>query len=239
MLIKSSIITFTLQSTSAGPYRRDRHLRGWVRKAMATGYLPLLVLRLKFRAFCASGETRRQIRHHPAVADFIEYMEHTYIGERALFPPATWCVGGQTTAATMRWRVRSLITVISVVVIFLWDLLQYVNEMLLGYCAMCPARILKESVVSSGFHHRWNVRVARRHPSIWVFIRMLKDEQRLVETLCAQAERGERPPTQRLKWRRLGERLRLIRRRYRRGQGQGRVLDQYWRAVQHCIHNFL
>ena len=94
MLIKSSIITFTLQSTSAGPYRRDRHLRGWVRKAMATGYLPLLVLRHKFRAFCASGETSRQIRHHPAVADFIEYMEHTYIGERALFPAATWCVYG-------------------------------------------------------------------------------------------------------------------------------------------------
>ena len=76
----------------------------------------------------------------------------------------------------------------------------------------------------------------RRHPSIWVFIRRLKDEQRLVETQCGMSERGERAPQQRRKWRRQEERLRRLRRQNRNNQ---RTLDQYWDAVQYLMVNFI
>ena len=72
---------------------------------------------------------------------------------------------------------------------------------------MCVTFTLLYKSMISGFHHRWNSRVDRRHPSIWVFIRCLKDEQRVVETTCAIAERGSPAPPQRRKWRVLEERF--------------------------------
>ncbi|KAK5870506.1 hypothetical protein PBY51_003448 [Eleginops maclovinus] len=68
-----------------------------------------------------------------------------------------------------------------------------------------------------------------RHPSLWFFIRRLKDEQRLVEAQCGIAERGDPAPTQRRKWRRMEERLQWLWRQYRRG---ARTLEEYWAAVQ-------
>ena len=62
-----------------------------------------------------------------------------------------------------------------------------------------------------------------------------KDEQRLLETVTGMAERGERPPAVRRKWRTLDERIKRLKRQYRRDE---RTLEQFWEAVQHVIVNF-
>ena len=78
----------------AGPYMRDDALQQWIRKVMATGHLPLALLKLNFRRFVsdANPESRRLRQRYPALVDFVQYMERTYVGGRALFPPRLWCV---------------------------------------------------------------------------------------------------------------------------------------------------
>ena len=61
---------------------------------MATGHLPVALLRLNFRAFVQTRESRRLVRRYPPLADFIQYMEDVYVGEQALFPREQWCVFG-------------------------------------------------------------------------------------------------------------------------------------------------
>ena len=85
----------TSLSTFAGPYRGDGRLKLWLRKAMATGYLPPNHLRRAFRTFCTSRDSRQLLRRYPALQDFIDYMEATYVGEQALFPIRAWCVFGR------------------------------------------------------------------------------------------------------------------------------------------------
>ena len=89
-----SKLTYT-SSTFAAPYRQDRLLKEWVRKAMATGHLPVALLRHNFRAFVVRRQTRRLRRRYPTLGDFIQYMEDVYVGEQALFPPPQWCVYGR------------------------------------------------------------------------------------------------------------------------------------------------
>ncbi|KAK5854116.1 hypothetical protein PBY51_015213 [Eleginops maclovinus] len=159
---------------------------------MAVGFLPLALMRQNFRIMITSRHTTRLLRAHPALDDFIQYIEQTYVGDNALFPPAVWNVFGRGSDNRTNNRVEA-------------------------------------------FHHRWNTGVERRHPSLWVFIRRLKDEQRRLETQCGIAERGDPAPQQRRKWRRLDERLQRLRRQYRRGV---RTLDAYWEAVQYCMVQF-
>ena len=59
---------------------------------MAVGYLPALVLKMNFRAFCLERETRQLERQYPRLSEFITYMEDTYVGEHAPFQPAVWSV---------------------------------------------------------------------------------------------------------------------------------------------------
>ncbi|KAL8585512.1 hypothetical protein ACOMHN_051397 [Nucella lapillus] len=40
-----------------------------------------------------------------------------------------------------------------------------------------------------------------RHPSLWSFLRVLKDRQAVAEQQLAAARRGQAPPTRRRKWR--------------------------------------
>ena len=56
--------------------------------------------------------------------------------------------------------------------------------------------------------------VQRRHPSQWIFLRHLKDEQRLVESTTAAAERGEPRPRPKKKWRDLEDRIVRLKREY-------------------------
>ena len=62
---------------------------------MATGYLPVLLLKQNFRAFAMERATRQLTRQYPQIVDFIQYMEDTYVGEQALFQPLVWSVYGR------------------------------------------------------------------------------------------------------------------------------------------------
>ena len=86
------------------------------------------------------------------------------------------------------------------------------------------------------FHRRWNQKLERRRPSLWVFIRMLKDEQRLVGVTTRAAERGEARPPQRKKWRDMEESIGRLKREYSQGE---RTVEEYWNAVLHSVHNFV
>ena len=62
------------------------------------GFLPLAAVHQNFTLMATSRETRQLVRVHPGLDDFIQYMEHTYVGANALFPPAVWNVYGRRSA---------------------------------------------------------------------------------------------------------------------------------------------
>ena len=62
---------------------------------MAVGFLPVLLLQHNFRVFVGCRESRRLIRLHPGLAEFVQYLEDTYISENALFGRDVWCVYGR------------------------------------------------------------------------------------------------------------------------------------------------
>ena len=74
-----------------------------------------------------------------------------------------------------------------------------------------------------------------RHPSIWTFIRKLKDEQAVHETKVQNMLDGGRPSIRRLKWRRLEERIVNLRQQFQNGQ---RNIDEYWTAIKNVIVEF-
>jgi hypothetical protein len=85
---------------------------------------------------------------------------------------------------------------------------------------------------STGYHNCWNQRVGFRHPSLWTFIRHMKDAQAELEASFDAIANCASPPTSRLKWRRMEARINQLKRQYNRGQ---RRLKDYWRAVCHVI----
>ena len=85
--------------------------------------------------------------------------------------------------------------------------------------------------LNSGFWQRLG-----RRPAQPFYALPLKGQQRQVEVKTAAADRGDAPPAQRRKWRRLEERISLLKRQYNRGE---RTLNEYWDAVQHLLHNFV
>jgi hypothetical protein len=87
-----------------------------------------------------------------------------------------------------------------------------------------------------GFHSRWNQTVGVRHPSIWVFIRKLKDNERQERLRRQRAVQGHRDlPKMKRKWRILKRRIRTLKRDYRHGR---RNLDEYWRAITYVIKQY-
>ena len=89
--------------------------------------------------------------------------------------------------------------------------------------------------MATGFHGRWNSALQRRHPSLWVFLRRLKDEQRMGELTTAAADLGEARAPPKRKWRRLEERIARLKLQY---NNQGRTLTRYWDAISHVVHSF-
>ena len=69
-------------------YVRHVRLRRCLRKLMALAYLPVLLVRL--HTLVTSASTQRLIRRHPALGDFIRYLERNYF--QGNFPPAMWNV---------------------------------------------------------------------------------------------------------------------------------------------------
>ena len=82
-----------------------------------------------------------------------------------------------------------------------------------------------------GYHRQWNTCVSVRHPSLWTFIRCLKDEQGNAESSVDAANRDGAPPARRRKWRDVEGRLIQLKQKYRNGV---RNLEEYWDAVSHC-----
>lgn len=83
-----------------------------------------------------------------------------------------------------------------------------------------------------GFHNAWNQRVQVAHPSLWVFIRHLKDIQTTTETAIDCAQRGA--PVQRpvRKWRVLNRKIQRQIRRYATGAIS---LERYWRHISYMV----
>ncbi|KAL8613095.1 hypothetical protein ACOMHN_035036 [Nucella lapillus] len=82
------------------------------------------------------------------------------------------------------------------------------------------------------FHKTFASAVAVRRPNIWVFLRVLKDQQALSENTFEAVRRGELPPRRRKKWRNLEERLQELKRQYNTG---ARNLDQFWSALTYLV----
>lgn len=81
----------------------------------------------------------------------------------------------------------------------------------------------------------WNNAVAVRHPSLWTFIRCLKDQQATLENTVEATDNGEPAPKRKKKWRDLAERITRLQQDYDQGV---RNLDQYWNAVCYGIVQF-
>ena len=84
---------------------------------------------------------------------------------------------------------------------------------------------------SSGYHNRLGERTNRHKQSPWVVIRVLKDEERLVQLAAQRVDMGFSAPPKKLKYRKLEHRIRKLKRQYRHGQ---KSLYEYWGAVTIC-----
>ncbi len=96
-----------------------------------------------------------------------------------------------------------------------------------------PMETRTNNVVES-FHRRWNQAVGVRHPSLWVFVRVLKDQHSINEAKINDIRNGRPPPRRRQKWRRLEERIVGLKTRFTNG---GLSLDEYWDSVKYVILN--
>ena len=75
------------------------------------------------------------------------------------------------------------------------------------------------------YHRRWNQAVGVHHPSIWSFIRVLKDQHSVNEVTIQSIRNGNQPPVRRRKWRPLEHRINGEKPEYNNGQIN---LGQYW-----------
>jgi DNA modification methylase len=87
-------------------------------------------------------------------------------------------------------------------------------------------------VTSSGYHNRLGERTERHKQSLWVVIRVLKDEERLVRLAAQRVGMGFSVPPKKLKYRKLEHRIRKLKRQYRHGH---KSLHEYWGAVTHLV----
>jgi hypothetical protein len=56
-----------------------------------------------------------------------------------------------------------------------------------------------------GLHQKWNSSVDRRLPSLWIFIRKMKDEQSNIEVSAEAAHNGNLAPLKERKYRQMGK----------------------------------
>lgn len=61
-----------------------------------------------------------------------------------------------------------------------------------------------------GWHHRMNSIAGKSHPNLFEFVRIIKREQSVTETKISQLELGARFAPKRRKYRKLDERLALL-----------------------------
>ena len=95
-----------------------------------------------------------------------------------------------------------------------------------------PMETRTNNIVES-FHRGWNKAVGVRHPSIWVFVRVLKDQHSINDVKINDIRNGRAPPTRRPKWRRLEERIINLKSRFVNGNLS---LEDYWESSEICHH---
>ena len=76
--------------------------------------------------------------------------------------------------------------------------------------------------------------VAVRHPSLWNFIRVLRDQQAVQEAVIENIRNGNPPPKRKPKWRILEGGINSLKEEYGNGE---RNLESYWHAVTYCVLN--
>ena len=67
-------------------------------------------------------------------------------------------------------------------------------------------------------HNKWNSAVERTHPSLWIFIRKMKDVHRETDVSAASALRGNTPKPRRIKYIVMEERIVRLKEKYRNGK---------------------
>ena len=98
-----------------------------------------------------------------------------------------------------------------------------------------PMEIRTNNHVES-YHRRWNQAVGVRHPSIWSFIRVLKDQRSVNEVTIQSIRNGNQPPVRRRKWRRLDHRINEKSRVQQRTNQSGSILaSNYTFDIEHYI----
>ena len=90
--------------------------------------------------------------------------------------------------------------------------------------------------IVESFNNALNSAVMVRHPSIWLFIRHLKDFHATSQIQIRNANRGVPRPTRRRKWRQIEQNLLRLKAQYINGQ---RSLNSYWKNVCYYIKDFL
>ena len=85
------------------------------------------------------------------------------------------------------------------------------------------------------YHSRWNKSVGVRHPSLWVFVSKMQDQQALARNSITNAANGNPPLTQRRKCRELESRIVNLKLSLQNGQ---RTVFQYWSTVRNNIAQF-
>jgi hypothetical protein len=106
---------------------------------------------------------------------------------------------------------------------------------------VCKGLHAGKVLVFEGFRYQkmewngWNSCFDRRHPSLWLFIRKLKDEQKLTELSVQAACNGVAPAPRKKKWRDFETRLQRLKDQYAAGS---RNLTQYWDAVAATIRAY-
>lgn len=73
-------------------YHQNRRVRKIIRKVMAIGFLPLLLVRQNFNLLKGSRRTQRQMQRIPVLTQWFDYVETTYVARNATFPPRMWNV---------------------------------------------------------------------------------------------------------------------------------------------------
>jgi hypothetical protein len=72
----------------------------------------------------------------------------------------------------------------------------------------------------------------RHRPSLWAFIRAIKDEESVTSRSALAASRSIDPPRRKLKYRKLDERISVLKQQFHTG---AITLNDYWKSVTYVI----
>ena len=169
------------------PYGTNRELKKLIRKIMSIGYLPSAIVRMNFFNLKHDPNTRRLVVLFPALRNWINYVETTYIVGN--WAPRMWNVFDRNMSQRTNNNIES-------------------------------------------FHKQFNLMVEVRHPSLWVFIRKLKDMQLSTKRTTINAMNGRDPPARQRKWKLLENKLVQLKQDYLNGN---RTIDSFWNAASRCI----